>query len=143
MKSHLPNGFPFHAAAQAALREFHSAETLRYLMHLYIRVCTKDFGSLIWFVFQRSTQKKTCDQYRDGYTQDNAANKKSLPRMILPRSFHPCQPKFSPRDDSSPLISSLPVKILFQGCFSLAHFIPTDKNSLPEMILPRRFHPCR
>ena len=30
-------------------------------MHLYIRVCMKDLGSLIWFVFQRSTQKKTCD----------------------------------------------------------------------------------
>ena len=29
-------------------------------MHLYIRVCMKDFGSLIWFVFQWSAQKKTC-----------------------------------------------------------------------------------
>lgn len=53
-------------------------------MHLYIRVCMKDLGSLIWFVFQRSTQKKACDQYRNGHAQDNAANKKSLPRMILP-----------------------------------------------------------
>ena len=53
-------------------------------MHLYIRVCMKDFGSLIWFVFQWSAQKKTCDHYRDRHAQDNAANKKSLPRMILP-----------------------------------------------------------
>ena len=75
----------------------------------------KDFGSLIWFVFQWSAQKKTCDQYRDRHAQDNAANKKSLPRMILPRGFHPCQQKISSKDDSPPLISSLQIKILFQG----------------------------
>lgn len=28
------------------------------------------------------------------------ANKKSLPRMILPRGFHPCQQKSSSKDDS-------------------------------------------
>ena len=32
----------------------------------------KDFGSLIWFVFQWSAQKKTCDQYRDRHAQNNA-----------------------------------------------------------------------
>ena len=37
----------------------------------------KNFGSLIWFVFQWSTQKKTCDHYRDRHAQNNAANKKA------------------------------------------------------------------
>ena len=66
-----------------------------------------------------------------------------LPKMILLRLFHPCWWKFSPRDDSPPLISSLPIKILSQGWFFSAYFIPADENSLPGMILPCQFHPCR
>ena len=70
------------------------------------------------------------------------AEKNPLPEMILPSWFHPCGKKSSSRDDSSPLISSLPTKILFQRWFILADFIPADKNSLPEMILPCWFYPC-
>ena len=40
-----------------------------------------------------------------------SADKKSLPRMILPGWFHPCGWKISRRDDSSSLISSLRIKI--------------------------------
>lgn len=63
--------------------------------------------------------------------------------MILPHGFHPRQQKSSSKDDFPSLISSLPIKILSQGLFFPAHFIPAGKNSLPEMILPRGFHPRR
>ena len=70
------------------------------------------------------------------------AEKNPLPEMILPSWFHPCGKKSSSRDDSSPLISSLPTKILFQRLFFPVNFILADKNSLPEMILPCWFYPC-
>ena len=63
--------------------------------------------------------------------------------MILPRWFHPCGLKMSSKDDSSPLISSLRIKILFQRWFFPADFIPAEKNPFPEMILLSWFHPCR
>ena len=43
--------------------------------------------------------------------------------MIFPRRFHPCGLKFSLRDDSPPLISSLRIKILFQRLFFPVDFI--------------------
>ena len=41
------------------------------------------------------------------------------------------------RDDSSPLISSLQIKVLSQGLFFPAYFISADINSLSGIILPR------
>ena len=71
------------------------------------------------------------------------ANNNSLSEMILLPWFHPCQQKFSPKDDSSLLISSLRIKIFSQGWFFPPDFIPANKNSPPEMILLPWFHPCR
>jgi len=44
--------------------------------------------------------------------------------MIHPRRFHPCGLKISPRDDSSPLISSLTGQIVKYRCIPSSEVIP-------------------
>ena len=72
-----------------------------------------------------------------------SADKNPLLGMIFLWWIHPCRWKSSSKDDSSSRISSLLMKIFFQGWFFLANFIPVDKNPLAGMILPRKFHLCR
>ena len=67
--------------------------------------------------------------------------KNSLPGIIFPRQMHPYSEKFVAKDYFPETNASLFGGIRRQGLFSRGECILIRKNSLPEIIFPRRMHP--